>query len=79
MYVDDVPEKGDQETKDRLWTAVKTAVEIFEGIPGNICTTCQCRFAWAGMNTCGRCSFGAREIGVADRVSWEDRVIPQQR
>ena len=79
LHVDEVPDQGDQATKDRLWTAVKTATDIFEGIPGNICTTCQERFAWTGMNTCVRCSVGGREILNDDRVNWSDRVIPRPR
>ena len=59
---------GDQETKDRLWNAVRTAFQIFEKIPGNLCTTWQERLAWADTTTCVRCSFDGktpqlREIG----------------
>ena len=74
-----IPDNRDDETKDRLWEAMKTALGIFEGIPGNICTTCQERFAWAGTTACVRCSVGGREIPDADRVSWGDRVIPRPR
>ena len=34
LYVDEIPDNGDQETKDRLWTAVKTAVDTSKGSPG---------------------------------------------
>ena len=79
VLIDKFPHMADQETKDRLWEAVKTALGIFKGIPGNLCTTCQERFAWAGTTTCVRCSLGGREITDADRVNWEDRVIPRPR
>ena len=42
-------------------------------------TTCQDGFAWVDTTTCVRCSLGGREITDADRVNWEDRVIPRPR
>merc|ERR1711939_860794 len=58
IYVDGpFPDNGDDQTKDRLWKAVKTAVDIFEKIPGNICTTCNGNLAWSDTTTCPECSF----------------------
>ena len=77
---DPIPDKHDDRTKDSLWKAVKTAVDIFEKMPGNLCTTCNLHLAWADTTTCPKCSFATvrRDAHLPTR-DWSSRVMPQAR
>ena len=81
VRVDVIPDKRAAATKDRLWDAVKMAVDIMNGLPGNLCTSCnEQRLAWAGTTTCPVCSLGL--LGLHDttaQTTWADRVLPTQR
>ena len=87
IYSDEpIPDNHDDQTKDSLWKAVKTAVDLFEKMPGNLCTTCNRKLAWADTTTCPTCSFAAVRrdvpgqpgIGLPQR-NCSSRVMPQAR
>ena len=74
-----IPDKHDHATKEKLWNAVKTALDIFEKIPGNLCTTCNTNLAWCETTTCPACSFATVD-GPPNRPlkDWRARVMPQR-
>ena len=72
------PDNADDQTKDRLWKAVKAAVDIFEKIPRNLCTTCNVYLAWCDTTTCPECSFAAVETHDPPK-DWSTRVMPQAK
>ena len=87
IYSDEpIPDKHDDQTKDSLWKAVKTAVDLFDKMPGNLCTTCNRKLAWADTTTCPTCSFAAVRRDVPGQPgigrptrNWSSRVMPQAR